>query len=79
MRQHGVGLQAACDLAGKIADDMVRSMMQMERDLPALIDGYEAKRDAIGAYLHLGYSLIRGTFDWYMISHRYRDERYFSA
>lgn len=79
MRQHGLGLQAACDLAGQIADDMVRSMMQMERDLPALIDGYEAKREAIGTYLHLGYSLIRGTFDWYMISHRYRDERYFSA
>lgn len=79
MREHGLGLQAACDLAGKIADDMVRSMMQMERDLPVLIEEYEAKRDAIGTYLHLGYSLIRGTFDWYMISHRYRDERYFSA
>ena len=58
---------------------MVRSMIQMENDHPLLIDGYEAKQEAISKYLHLGYSLIRGTFDWYMISHRYRDERYFSA
>lgn len=79
MREQGLGLQAACDLAGKIADDMVRSMLQMERELPRLIDGYEAKSEAIDKYLHLGYSLIRGTFDWYMISLRYRDERYFSA
>ena len=79
MRQHGLGIQAACDLAGQIADDMVRSMIQMERDLPALVDGYEAKQEAIRKHLHLGYSLIRGTCDWYRISHRYRDERYFSA
>jgi len=78
-REHGLGLQAACDLAGKMADDMVRSMIQMEMDLPRLIDGYEAKADAIKQYLHIGKSLIRGTWDWYMISLRYRDEEYFSA
>jgi hypothetical protein len=78
-RQHGVGLQAACDLAGKIADDMVRSMIQMESDLPLLIDGYDAKKEAIDKYLHLGHSMIRGSFDWHMISNRYRDERYFSV
>ena len=63
------------DLPGKIADDMVRSMIQIERDLPVLIDGYEARKAAIDKYLHLGYSLIRGIFDWYMISNRDHDER----
>jgi pimeloyl-ACP methyl ester carboxylesterase len=78
-REHGLGLQAACDLAGKIADDMVKSMIQMEADLPRMIDDYEAKAEAITRYLHTGYSLIRGTIDWYMISNRYCDEAYFSA
>lgn len=78
-REHGLGLQDACNLAGKMADDMVRSMLQMEADLPRLIDGYEAKAEAIRKYLHVAYSLIRGTWDWYMVSFRYRDERYFSA
>jgi hypothetical protein len=78
-REHGLGLQAACDLAGKMADDMVKSLIQMEEDLPRLIDGYEARAEAITSYLHTGYSLIRGTMDWYMISKRYCDERYFSA
>jgi Terpene synthase family 2, C-terminal metal binding len=78
-REHGLGLQAACDLAGKIADDMVKSMIQMEQDLPHLIEDYPAKAEAITRYLHTGYSLIRGTIDWYMISNRYCDERYFSA
>jgi hypothetical protein len=78
-RQHGLGLQAACDLAGRIVDDMVRSMIQMERDLPHLVDGYDAKAEAITKLLHTGYGLVRGTFDWYMISKRYCDERYFSA
>jgi hypothetical protein len=78
-RQHGLSLQAACDLAGRIADDMVRAMIQMERDLPHLIDGYEAKAEAVTKLLEMGYGLVRGTWDWYMISMRYRDERYFSA
>lgn len=78
-RDHGLGLQAACDFAGKMADDMVKSLHQMEGDLPNLIDGYPAKAEAIRKYVGLGHGLIRGTFDWYMISHRYRDPRYFSA
>lgn len=78
-REHGLGLQGACDLAGKIADDMVKSMVQMEADLPQMIDGYEAKAEAITRFLHTGYSLIRGTIDWYMISNRYCDADYFSA
>ncbi|APR76456.1 Hypothetical protein A7982_01803 [Minicystis rosea] len=78
-REHGLDLQSACNLAGKMADDMVKSMIQMEMDLPQLVDGYEAKAEAIARYLCTGYSLIRGTMDWYMISYRYRDERYFSA
>ena len=78
-REHGLDLQSACNLAGKMADDMVKSMVQMEMDLPHLVDGYEAKAEAIARYLCTGYSLIRGTMDWYMISYRYRDERYFSA
>ncbi|MGK4008103.1 terpene synthase family protein [Sorangium sp. So ce1036] len=77
-REHGIGLQSACDLAGKLADDMVKSMVQMERDLPALIDGYEGKAEAITRYVRTGYSLIRGVFDWCMITRRYYDERYFS-
>ncbi|WP_437622824.1 terpene synthase family protein [Sorangium sp. So ce1151] len=78
-REHGVGLQGACDLAGKLVDDMVKAMVQMERDLPELVDGYEGKAEAITRYVRTGYSLIRGTVDWCMITHRYRDERYFSV
>jgi len=78
-REHGLTLQDACDLAGRMADDMVRSIVQMETDLPRLVDGYEEKAEAIKKYLQVAHGLIRGTWDWYMITFRYRDERYFSA
>ncbi|WP_438017601.1 terpene synthase family protein [Sorangium sp. So ce315] len=77
-REHGIELQSACDLAGKLADDMVKAMVQMAADLPALVDGYEEKAEAIARCVRTAYSLIRGTFDWYMITRRYYDEKYFS-
>ncbi|WP_437813475.1 terpene synthase family protein [Sorangium sp. So ce1078] len=77
-REHGIGLQNACDLSGRLADDMVKAMVQMEADLPALVDGYEEKAEAIARCVRTAYSLIRGTFDWYRITRRYYDEKYFS-
>ncbi|MFJ5309790.1 terpene synthase family protein [Streptomyces sp. NPDC088350] len=78
-REYGLDLQASIDLTGKIEDDMVRSMLQIENDRPRLIDGYYTKQEAISKYLSLAYGIIRGTFDWYMISNRYVDPHYFSA
>lgn len=77
-REHGIGLQGACDLAGKLADDMVKAMVQMEADFPELVDGYSDKAEAITRYVRTSYSLIRGVLDWYQITRRYYDERYFS-
>lgn len=77
-REHGIGLQSACDLAGKLADDMVKAMVQIERDLPELVDGYEGMAEAITRYVRTGYTVIRGTFDWYLVTHRYSNEKYFS-
>jgi hypothetical protein len=77
--QYGMRLQGACNLAGRIGDDMVIAMLQMERELPGLVDEYESKEEAISRYIHTGYSIIRGALDWYTISMRYHHKQFFSV
>jgi hypothetical protein len=78
-KEYGVSLQDACNLTGRIGDDLVKAMLQMERDLPGLVDDYGEREEAIRRYVHTAYSLIRGTLDWYTISMRYHQKQFFSV